>query len=150
TPVSIDHVEYLGDTIARLAHEKAGILKPGARAAIGLQTDEGRAAIAAEAARLGVTPLVAGRDFDGHLENGRRVRQDENGLLALPLPRLAGPHQIDNAALAIAAARHFDLPLSEADFAAGLRSVEWPARLMPLKGRLSALLSPDQELWLDG
>jgi dihydrofolate synthase / folylpolyglutamate synthase len=76
--------------------------------------------------------------------------QDGDGLLDLPLPKLAGPHQIDNATLAIAAARHFKLPVSEADIAAGLKSVDWPARLMPLSGKLSAYLSEGQELWLDG
>jgi dihydrofolate synthase/folylpolyglutamate synthase len=150
TPVSIDHIEYLGDTVAKIAGEKAGILKRGSKAAIGLQTDEGLAVLEGEARRLGVRPIVARQDFDGHAEAGRMVFQDEAGLLDLPLPRLAGPHQIDNATLAIAAARHFGLPLTEAHFAEGLRSVDWPARLMPLKGRLSALLSEGQELWLDG
>jgi dihydrofolate synthase / folylpolyglutamate synthase len=150
TPVSIDHVEYLGDTVAKIAHEKAGILKRGSRAAVGRQTDEGLAAIEAEAKRLGITPIVAGRDFDGYPQNGRIVVQDEAGLLDLPRPKLAGPHQIDNAALAVAAARHFALPVTEADIARGMTSVVWPARLMPLKGKLSAFLLPGQELWLDG
>ena len=82
--------------------------------------------------------------------HGRMVVQDEHGLLDLPLPKLAGPYQIDNAALAIAAARHFGLPVSSADIEKGLGTVDWPARVMPLKGKLSALLSPGQELWLDG
>jgi dihydrofolate synthase/folylpolyglutamate synthase len=150
TPVSIDHVEYLGDTVAKIAHEKAGILKRGAPAAIGLQTDEGLAVIEAEARRLGVTPIVARRDFDGYAQNGRMAVQDEHGLLDLPLPRLAGPYQVDNATLSIAAARHFGLPVSDADIESGLRTVVWPARLMPLKGKLSDLLLPGQELWLDG
>lgn len=150
TPVSIDHVEYLGDSIAKIAREKAGILKRGSPAVIGLQTGEGLVSIEAEAARLGIKPLVARRDFDAHAENGRMVFQDAEGLMDLPLPKLAGPHQIDNAALAIAAARHFGLPVDERHVARGLRRVDWPARLMPLKGRLSAMLRPGQELWLDG
>ena len=150
TPVSIDHVEYLGNTVARIAYEKAGILKRGSPAVIGLQTDEGLAAIKAEATRLGVVPQVARRDFDGYRQNGRMVFMDENGLLDLPLPRLAGPYQIDNAALAIAATRHFGLPVTEAEIATGLGTVCWPARFMPLKGRLAALLAPGKELWLDG
>jgi dihydrofolate synthase / folylpolyglutamate synthase len=150
TPVSIDHVEYLGDTIAKIAHEKAGILKRGAGAVIGLQTPEGLAAIEKEAKKLHITPFVARQDFDGYVQDGRLVFQDEDGLLDLPLPKLNGPFQTDNAALAIAAARHFGLPVSDADIARGLRTVDWPARVMPLKGKLSALLSPGQELWLDG
>jgi dihydrofolate synthase/folylpolyglutamate synthase len=149
TPVSIDHVEYLGDSIGLIAREKAGILKRGSRAAIGIQTGEGLAAIEHEASKLGVTPIVARQDFDGYVENGRMVFQDGDGLLDLPLPRLAGPHQVQNAALAIAAARHFELPVTEADIAEGLETVDWPARLMPLRGKLSAPLSKGQELWLD-
>jgi dihydrofolate synthase/folylpolyglutamate synthase len=149
TPVSIDHVEYLGDSVALIAKEKAGILKRGSRAVIGIQTEEGLAAIEEEARKLAVTPIVARQDFDGHVENGRMVFQDGEGLLDLPLPRLAGPHQVQNAALAIAAARHFELPVTEAEIAEGLKTVVWPARLMPLRGKLSALLSRGQELWLD-
>ena len=78
------------------------------------------------------------------------VYQDESGLLDLPPPALRGRHQIDNAALAIAAVRHFALPVSDEQIAEGLRSVVWPARLQPLTGKLSALLPPGDELWLDG
>lgn len=150
TPVSVDHVEYLGPKVAGIASEKAGILKRGSRAVIARQTDEGLAAIEAETRKLGVTPFVAGQDFDGFEQNGRLVYQDESGLLDLPRPRLAGTHQIGNAAVAIAAARHFGLPVTDADIAKGLQTVDWPARLSPIKGKLSALLSPGQELWLDG
>lgn len=150
TPVSIDHVEYLGNSVGVIAKEKAGILKRGSRAVVGIQSEEGLAAIENEAKKLGLTPIVARQDFDGYAQNGRMVVQDGNGLLDLPLPRLAGPHQIENAALAIAAARHFALPVTDADIARGLRTVDWPARLMPLKGKLSAFLSKGQELWLDG
>ena len=81
---------------------------------------------------------------------GRLAYQDEAGLLDLPPPALAGPHQFDNAALAIAAVRHFKLPVSDAELARGLRSVDWPARLQPLKGKLHDLLPKADELWLDG
>ena len=150
TPVSIDHVEYLGPTIEGIAREKAGILKKGAPAVLARQTDEGLAAIDREARKLGVTPFVAGQDFDGYAQNGRFVYQDEAGLLDLPLPKLAGPHQLGNASVAIAAARQFKLPVSDADIARGLTTVEWPGRLTPLKGALAQYLSEGQELWLDG
>ncbi|MBI4048986.1 MAG: bifunctional folylpolyglutamate synthase/dihydrofolate synthase, partial [Devosia nanyangense] len=143
-------IEYLGSKVAGIAAEKAGILKRGAKAVIARQTDEGLAAIEAEARKLGVTPFVAGQDFEGFEQNGRLVYQDNDGLLDLPRPRLAGTHQIGNAATAIAAVRHFGLPVSDADIAKGLQTVEWPGRLSPIKGKLSALLSPGQELWLDG
>ena len=150
TPVSIDHVEYLGDTVRQIAWEKAGILKRGAPAIVGRQTEEGLASIVAEAKKLGVTPFVAGQDYDAYTQDGRMVYQDEAGLLDLPLPALRGPHQVDNAAIAIATVRHVRLPVTGAQIAEGLRSVVWPARLQPLSGKLSHLLPPTHELWLDG
>ncbi len=150
TPVDYDHQNFLGNSLDKIAWEKAGILKRGAKAVFGRQRDEGRAVLVREAARLGVTPLIAGEDFDGRAEDGRLVYQDEQGLLDLPPPALAGPHQFDNAALAIAAARHFSLPVSEADIAKGLREVSWPARLQPVTGTLLQFLPPGSELWLDG
>ncbi len=149
-PVDYDHQNFLGNELSGIAMEKAGILKRGAKAVFGRQRDEGRAVLVREAARLGVTPLIAGEDFDGQAQDGRLVYQDEQGLLDLPPPALAGPHQFDNAALAIAATRHFGLPVSEAQIAEGLRAVQWPARLQPVKGTLLGLLPEGSELWLDG
>ena len=150
TPVDLDHQSYLGNTIAEIAVSKAGILKRGSKAVIGLQQEEGRAAIERAAHRLGVRPIWQGEDFHGTAQDGRLVFSDENGLLDLPPPALLGAHQYDNAALAIAATRHFGLPVDEAAIAQGLRSVVWPARMMPLQGRLRDLLGPGAELWLDG
>ena len=150
TPVDLDHQSYLGNTIAEIAVSKAGILKRGSKAVIGLQQEEGRAVIDRAARRLGVTPLYQGEDFHGSSQEGRLVYQDEDGLLDLPPPALIGAHQFDNAALAIAATRHFDLPVTQAQIATGLRQVVWPARMMPLHGRLRDLLGPGGELWLDG
>jgi dihydrofolate synthase/folylpolyglutamate synthase len=150
TPVDLDHQSYLGPTIADIAVNKAGILKRGSKAVIGLQAEEGRAVIDRAARRLGVRPIWQGEDFHGSAQDGRLVFQDEDGLLDLPPPALLGAHQFDNAALAIAAARHFGLPVDADAIARGLRSVVWPARMTPLRGPLRDLLGPGAELWLDG
>ncbi|MBS3849587.1 bifunctional folylpolyglutamate synthase/dihydrofolate synthase [Devosia sp. BSSL-BM10] len=150
TPVDLDHQGFLGNTIAEIAVSKAGILKRGSKAVIGMQQEEGRAVIDRAARRLGITPLFQGEDFHGAAQDGRLVYQDEDGLLDLPPPALIGAHQYDNAALAIAATRQFGLPVDEAALAKGLRQVVWPARMMPLRGRLRDLLGPGSELWLDG
>ena len=150
TPVDLDHQSYLGNTIAEIAVNKAGILKRGSKAVIGLQQEEGRAVIDRAARRLGVRPLYQGEDFHGSAQDGRLVYSDEDGLLDLPPPALIGAHQFDNAALAIAASRHFGLPVDAAAIAKGLRAVVWPARMMPLHGRLRDLLGSGGELWLDG
>lgn len=150
TPVDYDHQSFLGNTVAEIAVSKAGILKRGAKAVFGRQRDEGRDVLVRRAARLGITPLIMGEDFDGHPEDGRLVYHDEQGLLDLPPPALAGPHQFDNASLAIAAARHFELPVTETGIAQGLREVNWPARLQPVHGTLLQMLPEGSELWLDG
>lgn len=150
TPVDFDHMGFLGKTIAEIAVNKAGILKRGSKAVIGLQQPEGRDVIERAAHRLGVRPIWQGEDFHGQAQDGRLVYQDEDGLLDLPPPALIGGHQFHNAALAIAATRHFGLPVSEADIATGLRSVVWPARMMPLHGKLRDMLHSGSELWLDG
>jgi dihydrofolate synthase/folylpolyglutamate synthase len=150
TPVDYDHQNYLGNTITLIAGEKAGILKRGAKAVFARQRDEGRDVLVRQAARLGIRPVIAGEDFEGHAENGRLVYSDDQGLLDLPPPALAGPHQFDNASVAIAAARHFGLPVTEADIAKGLREVSWPARLQSVTGTLQQMLPAGSELWLDG
>jgi dihydrofolate synthase/folylpolyglutamate synthase len=151
TPVDLDHQAFLGNTIARIAGEKAGIFKRGSKAVIGIQQEEGRAVLDRAARRLGIAPLFQGEDFHGSHQDGRLVYQDEDGLLDLPPPALLGAHQFDNAALAIAAARHFGLPVDADGFARGLRQVTWPARMTPLQtGPLRNLLGPGAELWLDG
>jgi dihydrofolate synthase / folylpolyglutamate synthase len=150
TPVDFDHQKWLGYTIAEIASHKAGILKRGAPAVIGRQRDEGLVAIERAAARLRITPFVQGRDYDSYAQDGRLTYQDEAGLLDLPPPALVGHHQFDNAGIAIAAVRHFKLPVSDAQIATGLRTVTWPARIQPLQGKLRDMLPKSDELWLDG
>ena len=150
TPVDFDHQKWLGYTIREIASHKAGILKRGSPAVIGRQRDEGLKEIERAAAKLKIVPFVQGRDYDGYAQDGRLIYQDEDGLLDLPPPALIGHHQFDNAALAIAAVRHFKLPVSEAQIGKGLRTVVWPARIQPLKGKLRDLLPKSDELWLDG
>ncbi|MEX0627394.1 MAG: folylpolyglutamate synthase/dihydrofolate synthase family protein, partial [Cucumibacter sp.] len=151
TPISIDHTQYLGETIREIAAEKAGILKRGAPAIIGRQPEEARDVLEARCGALGVVPFVAGRDFDGYEQAGRLVYQDATRLDDLPLPRLTGAHQIDNAILAVAAARHLNLPGGAAALARAMQEVVWPARLQRLNGApLARLLPKGSELWLDG
>lgn len=150
TPVSVDHVEYLGPDLATIAAAKAGIIKPGRPVIVGRQPEAAMAVIAARAQAMGVAPLVAGSGFDGFAQRGRMVYQDGEGLLDLPLPALSGAHQVDNAALAIATIRHLGLPVDDAAIARGLREATWLARLTPLRGALTDYLAEGQELWLDG
>ena len=151
TSISLDHLEFLGDTVEKIAHEKAGIMKKGAPAIIGFQSEPVAKTLEREARRAGAPPLIAGRDFHISTENGRLVYEDERGLLDLPLPRLAGRHQHENAAGAIAALRAVAPHVPTAAIEAGLTRAEWPARLQRLiRGRIVDLAPPGAEVWLDG
>lgn len=152
TPVDMDHEQYLGDTLARIAAEKAGILKQGCQACIGIQQDEAREAIEAVAEKVGADLKVANRDFQSFEQYGRMVFQDELGLLDLDLPPLVGRFQIDNAGLAIAAIRTMDDERITPDHIQdGLAQVTWSARMERLEpGYLHTLVPAGTEIWLDG
>ena len=144
--ISMDHKELLGDTLVLIAAEKAGIMKPNVPVAIGAQPPEVEAVLLAHAAQVGAPVVLRGREWS--IEPFRF--SDSRGSLALPALGLAGPHQWDNAGIAIAAMRATGLPVPDTAFAAGVARAEWPARLQRLRGRLAAKLPPDWELWLDG
>jgi dihydrofolate synthase / folylpolyglutamate synthase len=152
TRIAIDHTDFLGDTLEKIAAEKAGILKQNTPAIIAAQQREALAAIERQAARLKAPLKIAGEDWTATEERGRLVYQDEAGLLDLPAPKLYGRHQFENAGLAIAtlrAIKQFKIP--PAAFEAGMTKADWPARLQRLsQGRLVELAPPGSELWLDG
>lgn len=148
TPVSIDHQQYLGETLPEIAGEKAGILKRGVPCVVGPQDEAGLAVIEAKADRLGVPLLVYGQHWHVMAEGGRLIYQDESGLLDLPLPNLPGPHQVQNAGAALAALRH--LGADEAACEAAVTRAFWPARMQRLRRGPLVDLAPGVELWLDG
>lgn len=148
TPVSIDHTQFLGNTIEQIAGEKAGIIKRGVPCVVGPQTDAALAVIEAEAQKLGAPLLAYGQQWHVWEERGRLIFQDEAGLLDLPLPALPGAHQIQNAGAALAALRH--LKKGEKSAEAAMLDVDWPARMQKLKTGPLADLAEDAELWLDG
>jgi dihydrofolate synthase/folylpolyglutamate synthase len=151
TPVSIDHPEFLGDTIEKIAVEKAGIFKRAVPAVLAEQDQNALAVLEAQANRLQAPIIVGGQDFLTREENGRFVYEDERGLLDLPLPKLVGRHQQANAGSAIAALRHLDPSLPVSAIETGLTRAEWPARLQRLRrGRVAALAPREAEIWLDG
>ena len=146
TPISLDHQSYLGDTLAEIAGEKAGILKRGVPCIVGPQPDEVRDVIEAKAAEVQARLLISGQDFHSFEERGGMVYQDEMGLLDLPLPALIGAHQVDNAGAAICALRILGVDTAEA----ALLNAEWPARMQKLRFGPLMKAAPKAELWLDG
>ena len=146
TSISMDHQDFLGDTLGVIAAEKAGIIKPGVPVVVGAQEPEAMAAILGAAEAAGVPVLLRGRDWE--------IAATAEGLrfegLELPPPGLPGVHQAENAAIAMMALRAAGFELVPEVLAAGLRAVEWPARLQRLRGALLGLLPAGSELWLDG
>jgi dihydrofolate synthase/folylpolyglutamate synthase len=151
TPVSMDHVEFLGDTIEKIAAEKAGIFRAGVPAVIAPQSDLVAAVLERHAERARAPLHAAGQQWHSAVEHGRLVYQDEKGLLDMPPPKLFGRHQFDNAGTAIAALRAAGVPLPAKAIEQGLMRTEWPARLQRLtSGKLVTLAPVGAELWLDG
>lgn len=146
TPVSMDHEAYLGNTVAKIAGEKAGIIKRGVPVVVGPQTEDGLAVIERQAARLGAPIHAHGQHWQVWPEHGRMAFQDENGLLDLPLPNLPGRHQIDNAGAALMALRL----LGTGDPLAAVTQAFWPARMQRLRNGPLIDAAPGVELWLDG
>ncbi len=148
TRISYDHRQFLGDTLEAIAGEKAGIFKPGVPAVIFPQpAEEAARTLAIRAETVGapvhgwsVTPTESGFRF----ESARRR-------IELPLPGLAGAHQIVNAGVALACLDHLPVRVDDAAVRRGLTAVEWPARLQRLtRGPLAETLPAGWELWLDG
>ena len=151
TPVSIDHVDLLGDTLEKIATEKAAILRRGVPGVIGRQSEGPLAIIVRQAEEVGAQLHVMGQEWTAAEERGRLVYQDEAGLLDLPAPRLFGRHQFDNAGTAIAALRASGLGLPAKAFEQGVTKADWPARLQRLSnGKLSHFAPAGSEIWLDG
>jgi dihydrofolate synthase/folylpolyglutamate synthase len=149
TSISLDHQDFLGSDLGRIAWEKAGIMKAGRPVATGRQAPDVMVRLRDCAGESGAVLLERGRHWEIAPAGGGLRFQDEAGVLDLPLPGLAGAHQLDNAGIAIAALRASGLGVP-ADAYAGIAGAVWPARLQQLQGRLRAILPPDAELFLDG
>lgn len=149
TPVSMDHEAFLGDTIAKIAFEKAGIIKPGVPVFLAPQHDDALAVMRERARELQAPVQAAGRDWQVIPQDDGFALECQGRRTQHPAPWLAGRHQLDNAGLAITAARF--LSVGEVAINQGLRTTRWPARLQPIQtGSLVKKLRPGQDIWLDG
>ncbi|MBJ3776244.1 bifunctional folylpolyglutamate synthase/dihydrofolate synthase [Acuticoccus sp. 2012] len=151
TTIGIDHVGFLGPTLADIAAEKAGIIKQGVPVVSAPQKAEASTVIERQAARMAAPLHLGGADWSVLQEHGRLVFQDNDGLVDLPVPRLTGRHQFVNAGVAVATARATHLIDDPASLEAGLARVDWPGRLQRLtRGRLIDFAPREAEIWLDG
>jgi len=132
-PISMDHTEFLGDTLTSIAAEKAAIIKHNVPVISAEQPVEAMAVIEAKANRMRAPLHAAGEGWHVGVERGRLVYQDDRGLMDLAAPKLFGRHQFDNAGLAIATLRAIEaFKVSAAAFEAGIVNAEWPARMQRL------------------
>jgi dihydrofolate synthase/folylpolyglutamate synthase len=152
TPVSLDHQAFLGDTVAAIAGEKAGILKSGVPAVIGPQPLDAAPVIAARAQLIDAPLYRAGLEWRCDPAPGGMRFTGVRWQLDLPPPSLLGAHQIVNAGVALASLEQLaGFVLPAAALADGLRRIDWPARLQLLhRGPLVDMLPPGWEIWLDG
>ncbi|MET0707558.1 MAG: folylpolyglutamate synthase/dihydrofolate synthase family protein [Tardiphaga sp.] len=152
TPIGIDHTDFLGDTLLKIAVEKAGIIKRRVPVITAEQLPEATAAIEQTARKLHAPTHSAGQEWHVSIERGRLVYQDERGLMDLAAPKLFGRHQFGNAGLAIATLRAIDLfRIEAAAYETGVARAEWPARMQRLSfGKLVEIAPKDSEIWLDG
>ncbi|MEN3347664.1 MAG: dihydrofolate synthase / folylpolyglutamate synthase, partial [Bradyrhizobium sp.] len=151
-PVSMDHMEFLGDNLTAIAGEKAAIIKRNVPVISAEQAPEAMAVVEAQANRMRAPLHAAGQQWHVGVERGRLVYQDERGLLDLAAPKLFGRHQFDNAGLAIATLRAIDaFKLNISAYEAGMVNAEWPARMQRLvSGALVSQGPQGCEVWLDG
>ena len=152
TPISMDHMEFLGTTLPSIAAEKAAIIKRGVPVVCADQSPDAMAVIEQQAKRMRSPLFAASEGWHVNVERGRLVYQDDNGLMDLAAPKLFGRHQFDNAGLAIATLRAIgSFKLAPKAYEAGIVGAEWPARMQRLStGSLTALGPDGCELWLDG
>jgi dihydrofolate synthase / folylpolyglutamate synthase len=151
-PISMDHTEFLGDTLTAIAGEKAAIIKRQVPVICAEQFPEAMDVVETQAARMRAPLHAAGQQWNVSVERGRLVYQDDRGLMDLAAPKLFGRHQFENAGLAIATLRaQSALKIDAASFERGVVNAEWPARMQRLaSGRLIEQAPKGCEVWLDG
>ena len=148
SPVSLDHQQHLGDTLPRIASEKAGILKPGVPCVVSRQDAAALRAISETARAVGAPLLVQDRDWSVRTVPGGMEFRDGKGRMDLPKPNLVGPHQVENAGAAIAALRQLEIDSGAIE--AAVSKAEWPARMQRLSKGPLVEAARGAELWLDG
>jgi dihydrofolate synthase/folylpolyglutamate synthase len=154
TPIGMDHMQFLGETIEEIAGEKAGILKPGTPAVIAPQKPEAGRVLLDRARAVGAPVHAHGTDWSYTPAADGTGFGYAGGALAgaWPAPGLLGPYQIANAATALACAERLPgFTISAESARTGLARAHWPGRMQRLaEGALARRLPAGWDLWLDG
>lgn len=152
TPISFDHMEYLGESIDQIAMAKAGIIKKNTPTVIAKQSSDVKKILEARCDLVGSKPIWSFESFTISNAKNSIIQKKDNKIIEFPYPNLIGVHQTVNAMTAISALSYLNVPA--AHISSGLKSVYWPARLQKIeKGTLSELINAnnvENELWVDG
>jgi len=149
--ISMDHMQYLGDTLAKIAGEKAAIMKKGVPCVSVAQPDDAMDVIGRAAVEIGAPLYVQGDTWRIERDAGGLLFTGANNTWKTAMPALLGRHQIGNAGLALAALEQAPFAIPAFALRAGMRNVDWPARAQRLKvGPLVRMLPAAWDLWLDG
>ena len=152
TPISYDHEGFLGNDIEGIAREKAGIIKQGSACVTSKQEPLVLEIIKNTAENKNAPISIEGKDWWVAVKGDKLSVMSPEGQINPPLPNLIGPHQIQNAGLAIVTLAEFgDKRINRQAVAAGIKNANWPARMQRLtQGPLCRQLPKNWELWLDG
>ena len=150
TPISMDHEEFLGNTLRKITLEKAGILKPRSKVILAKQEKMALKALKERAKILDCTTITQNEDFKVEVMESSLLFSESKKIIFLPKPRLEGSHQVENAGVAIAALR--ELGCSAKYLGDAMQKVCWPGRLQKIwQGDLSpSTLGFEAELFIDG
>ncbi len=152
TPISLDHMEYLGDTIKKIAGEKAAIVKDECLCISAAQTPEAMGVIEKVASEKKANLLRGQEEWQVGKAISGMLYSLGGEVMKLPSPSLIGDHQIYNAGAAIACVQNIaGFDISEENIASGIVSTKWRARLQLLDcGKYVDMLPSGYELWFDG
>lgn len=148
TPISFDHEQYLGDSLAKIAFEKAGILKHGIPSVISRQEPVVMEVIQKVAKEEKTPLLIQDRDWSVTTDGKQLVYTDFGGDLILPKPNLVGEHQAINAGTAITVLRY--LGFKQPEIKKALQNAKWPGRMQKLQNGPLIDNANGAEVWLDG
>ena len=151
TPISLDHLEYLGPTLKDIVRNKCGIIKEKTNIVISKQSAETIKYIDEDLKKNNSKKFILSEDFQVSEENNNMIYQDDLGLMDLKLPKMKGRFQLENAATAIQTLRSVGINLNNAKTSEAIRKTELPARIQEItKGNLRNHVHDENRLIIDG
>ena len=152
TPISMDHKDFLGDTLKEITHNKCGIIKDNSNVIIAKQSNEVLGYIDEELKRKKIKKYIFSEDFNVSVENNRMIYQDDDGLIDLDMPTMKGSFQIQNAAVALKALKSIGLKLDNKKISEGIKNTKVEGRIQHItKGKLLSYIHEETNtLIIDG